>query len=109
MGEATRVLASYLYDCTNPTLSGLCIELTYFFFGEILCPERQNYLKNLRFFFFLCSEKNTLELNILAKYWNLPGMTKTLQSCKVNSGSVAAARQPSQFKPNNAPLKCADP
>ena len=50
------------------------IHLTNLFFCEFLCPERQNYLKNLRFFFFfLQSEKNTLELNILAKYWRLPG------------------------------------
>ena len=38
------------------------------FFCKILCPERQNYLKKLCFLFFLRSEKNSLELNILAKY-----------------------------------------
>ena len=51
------------------------IYLTYFF-CEILCPERQNYLKNLRFLIFLHSEKNTPELNTLAKYSYLAGMTK---------------------------------
>ena len=58
MGEATRVLASYLYDCsqTVPTLhSPNC--LFNLFFCEILCPERQNYLKNLRFLFFFVLRK----------------------------------------------------
>ena len=51
------------------------IYLINLFFCEFLCPERQNYLKNLRFLFFLRSEKNTLELNILAKYWRFPGIS----------------------------------
>ena len=74
MGEATRILASYLYDCsqTVPTLHSPNY-LFNLFFCESLCPERQNYLKNLRFLFFLRSEKNTLELNILAKYSYLAG------------------------------------
>ena len=63
-------------NSTKPTLSELFISFTYFF-CEILCPERQNYLKILCFLFFFSSEKNTLELNILAKYWNLPGISTT--------------------------------
>ena len=45
------------------------LQITYltYFFCEILSP-RQDYLKILRFLFFLRSEKSTMELDILAKY-----------------------------------------
>jgi hypothetical protein len=36
----------------------ICL-INLFFFGEILCPERQNDLKNLRFLFFLRSKKHS--------------------------------------------------
>ena len=59
MGEATRVLASYLYDCSQqyPPYTLRIIYLTYFF-CEIVCPERQSYLKNLCFLFIFALKKN---------------------------------------------------